>query len=60
MVVTSATPIAPPICWFVLISPEATPASADETPVRAPIDIGTKASANPSPLMMNAGNRSVK
>jgi hypothetical protein len=28
IVVMTATPIAPPICWVVLISPDATPASA--------------------------------
>jgi hypothetical protein len=26
IVVATATPIAPPICWLVLISPDATPA----------------------------------
>ena len=47
--VATATPIAPPICWLVLISPEATPASAWLTPVSAPIVIGTNASASPMP-----------
>ena len=41
-----ATPIAPPICWFVFSSPEATPASSARTPVSAPIDIGTNANAS--------------
>jgi len=31
-----AVPIAPPICWLVLMSPDATPASAWRTPVSAP------------------------
>ena len=30
IVVAAATPIAPPICWLVLISPEAIPASAQQ------------------------------
>ena len=60
IVVAAATPIAPPICWLVLISPDATPASLWLTPVSAPIDIGTKASASPMPLSRNAGNRSQK
>ena len=34
----TATPIAPPICWEVLSSPEATPASWSATQARAPID----------------------
>src|SRR5439155_202019 len=41
----------------VLINPEAIPASASRTPVSAPIDIGTKTRASPSPLMMKPGNR---
>ena len=60
MVVAAATPTAPPICWLVLISPEAIPASAGRTPVSAPIDIGMKTMASPSPLMMKPGNRSQK
>ena len=52
--------IAPPICWLVLIRPDATPASDCCTPVSAPIDIGTNASASPMPLSRNAGNRSQK
>ena len=59
-VVARATPIAPPTCCVVLISPDATPASDGRTPVRAPIDIGTNASARPRPLIMNAGNRSTQ
>jgi hypothetical protein len=42
-----ATPIAPPICWEVLSSPEATPPSWAATPARAPIDYGMKASVQP-------------
>ena len=59
-VVATATPIAPPTCWVVLISPDATPASAGRTPVSAPIDIGTNASARPRPLIRKAGKRSEK
>ena len=36
------------------------PASAERTPVSAPIDIGTNASARPRPLIRNAGKRSAK
>ena len=57
IVVAAATPIAPPTCWLVLINPEAIPASAGRTPVRAPIDIGTKTKESPSPLRMKPGNR---
>ena len=60
IVVATATPIAPPICCVVLIRPDAMPASAWRTPVSAPIDIGTNASASPMPLIRKAGNRSVK
>jgi len=60
IVVAAATPIAPPICWLVLIRPDATPASEGWTPVSAPIDIATNASASPMPLRRNAGNRSQK
>ena len=60
IVVAAATPIAPPICWVVLIRPEAMPASAGRTPASAPIVIGMNASAIPIPLSRNAGNRSQK
>jgi len=51
-----ARPSAPPICWDVLISPDARPDSAFETPLTAAIVMGTK--ANPSPTAASSdGNR---
>jgi hypothetical protein len=58
IVEATATPIAPPICWFVLISPEASPASRSETWANAAIVTGTKAKASPSAKVMYAGKRS--
>ena len=43
-----AIPIAPPICWFVLISPEASPASCGATLESAAIVTGTNPNASPS------------
>ena len=43
-----ATPIAPPICWFVLISPDASPASCGEIWASAAIVTGTNPKASPS------------
>ena len=43
-----ATPIAPPICWLVLISPEASPASDGATWESAAIVTGTNPNARPS------------
>jgi hypothetical protein len=43
-----ATPIAPPICWLVLISPEASPASDGATCESAAIVTGMNPKANPS------------
>ena len=60
IVVAAATPIAPPICWLVLINPEAIPASAGRTQVSAPIATGMKTKASPSPRTMKPGNRSRK
>ncbi len=41
-VVRIASPIPPPICWLVLMSPDARPASLLVTPVSAAMDTGTK------------------
>ena len=38
---SAAIPSAPPICWVVLISPDARPASCSRTPVSPPIEIAT-------------------
>src|SRR5215472_18305556 len=43
----TATPIAPPMYWEVLSSPEAIPASRSVTPARAPIDTGMNAKTAP-------------
>ena len=59
-VVRIARPSAPPICWDVLISPEARPASRPVTPASAAIEIGTNVNPSPVPRMMNPGKRSVK
>ena len=40
-VVRIATPSAPPICWLVLMSPDARPASWGGTPASAAIETGT-------------------
>ena len=60
IVVAAATPIAPPICWLVLIRPDAIPASDPETPVSPAIVIGTKVKASPTALNRKAGKRSKK
>src|ERR1700730_13985804 len=52
-----ATPIAPPSCWEVLMSPEARPASCSATPARAAIETGMKANAVPIPTTMNGPAR---
>src|SRR6266487_2238097 len=46
-----AVPIAPPIRWLVLSSPEARPASCSATPARPAIEIGMKLKAVPAPEM---------
>ena len=53
---TAASPTEPPICLLVLISPEATPASAGWTPVMLAIVTGTNVSASPIPLTTRPGN----
>jgi hypothetical protein len=47
---TTATPIAPPICWLVLSRPDASPASSCSTPASAAIETGmnVNGSANPT------------
>ena len=49
-VVRMATPSAPPICWLVLMSPEASPASRGGTPARAAIETGTNEKPSPTPI----------
>jgi len=46
---TTATPIAPPICCAVLISPDARPASSRSTPASAAIETGMKANGIAKP-----------
>ena len=52
-------PSAPPICCDVLISPDASPASAGCTPASAAIEIGTNEKPRPTPISRKPGNRSV-
>ena len=47
IVEATATPIAPPICWFVLIRPDASPASCSLTWASAAMVTGTNANASP-------------
>src|SRR3712207_8828794 len=49
-VIRSATPSAPPICWLVLMSPEARPASRSPTPASAAMEIGTNEKPIPTPI----------
>src|SRR5262249_2839905 len=58
--VVAAIPIAPPIWRLVLIRPDATPASAAETPASPAIVTGTNASAIPAPPSRKPGKRSQK
>ena len=51
-------PSAPPICCEVLISPDASPASAGCTPASAAIEIGTNEKPMPTPMIRKPGNRS--
>ena len=44
-----AIPIAPPSCWDVLSSPDASPARRSSTPASAAIEIGMNANAVPAP-----------
>ena len=48
IVEATATPIAPPTCWDVLMRPEARPCSSRLTPPSAAIESGTN--ANPMPM----------
>src|SRR5262249_25521447 len=52
-VVVTARPTAPPICWLVLISPEARPASAGRTPVAEAIRSPTKARPSAAATITN-------
>ena len=52
-----AIPTAPPICWDVLISPEARPASSGFVPASAAIVSETNASGSPKPITRKPGNR---
>ena len=56
--VRAAMPTAPPICWEVLIRPEARPASEGYTPASAAIEIGTIVKPIPTATMRNPGSRS--
>ena len=55
IVVSAAKPIEQWTCRLVLISPEATPASAGRTPVSPAIITGTNEKASPTPLTIRAG-----
>ena len=57
---SAAMPSAPPICCDVLISPEASPASAGWTPASAAIEIGTKEKPMPSADEQEAGQEVVE
>ena len=58
IVESTAMPSAPPICCDVLISPDASPASACLTPASAAIEIGTNENASPTPMSRKPGSRS--
>ena len=55
----TARPSAPPICWLVLIMPEARPASCGSTPATAAIVIGTNAKPRPKALTIDGPRMSV-
>ena len=57
-VVRRARPSAPPICWLVLMSPDASPASGPCTPASAAIEIGTNEKPMPTPMIRKPGSRS--
>jgi len=59
MVAVTARPMAPPICWLALISPEARPASAGLIPVAEATRSPTKASPSAAATITNPGSRSV-
>ena len=48
IVAATATPIAPPTCWVVFISPDASPACCCGTPMNAAIVTGTKPNTIPT------------
>ena len=50
-------PIAPPSCWEVFSSPEASPAWCSATPASAAIEIGMNANAVPAPATTNGPTR---
>ena len=58
IVESAAMPSAPPICWEVLIRPEASPASDAFTPASAAIEIGTNENPIPTPMIRKPGSRS--
>src|SRR4051794_3111212 len=53
-----ATPIAPPICCAVLMSPDARPASCASTPASAAIATGMNENGNANPTSRYPGRRS--
>ena len=52
-----AIPIAPPSCWEVFKSPDASPAWCVSTPASAAIEIGMNANAVPAPATTNGPAR---
>ena len=52
-----AIPIAPPSCWELFSSPDASPACCSFTPASAAIEIGMNAKAVPAPATMNGPSR---
>ena len=48
IVASTARPSAPPICWEVLMSPDASPESSGEMPLTAAIVTGTNAKPSPN------------
>ena len=55
---SAAIPSAPPICCYVLMRPDAKPASAGWMPASAAIEIGTNEKPRPTAISRNPGNRS--
>ena len=55
--VATPRPMAPPICWLALISPEATPASAGLTPAVEAMTSPTKASPSAAATTTKPGSR---
>ncbi len=53
-------PMAPPSCWEVLSSPEASPASGAETPASPAMEMGTKPKAVPAPATKNGPARALQ